>query len=362
MHNFNGGGAEKVTLKTATELAERGYDVTLVMRECKGQLKDSVPKNIKVIDLNINNKLKITKNLKNIVKLKKCLSEEKFDIIFGVTFNMSVLLGITAKLMRNKPRIIAINHSTISKENYKFMSIRKTIMNFLSNSFEKFIFVSDGARKDYIKYMKISERKTLTIYNPIVSEEIIKLGKEKIDCDWLNNSRDYKIILNIGRLEKEKNQKLLLQATKIVSQKINVRLIILGEGNLEDKLKQIAKEEGIENIVLFYGFTSNPYAFLSKADLFVLSSDVEGLPTVLIEALACGCNIVSTDCPYGPAEILDNEKYGSLAKVNDKYDLAKKIIEALRKPKAEKKDLLERADNFSVEKSIDEYVKIIENK
>lgn len=361
MHNFNGGGAEKVTLKTATELAKKGYDVTLIMRECKGTLKDIVPRNIKVIDLKINNKSKIIRNLKNIIRLKKSLEQEKFDVVFGVTFNMCVLLGFTVKFIINKPRIIAIMHRTISQEKYKFMKIRKLIMNCVSTDIEKIVFVSEGARKDYIKFMKISEEKTLTIYNPIVSDEIFNLSKEKVECDWLDNGRDYKTILNIGRLSKEKNQILLLKAFKIVSEKVDSKLIILGEGNLKTELIKFAYKEKIDDKVMFYGFTKNPYAFLNKADLFVLSSDYEGLPTVLIEAMACGCNVVSTNCPYGPDEILDHGKYGILAKVNDEEDLAEKIINALAKPKVEKNILMKRANDFSVEKSISKYIKLIEN-
>ena len=361
MHNFNGGGAEKVTIKTANELANRGYDVTLIMRECIGPLKNEVPENIKVIDLKICNKSKLIKNIVNVIKLKNCLNKEKFDLIFGVTFNMSVLLGIANQITISKPRIIVIIHNTISKEKYRLMKIRRKIMNDISNKIEKIIFVSEGARKDYIKAMNINESKTLTIYNPIVSKDILSMCKEHVECEWLEKKQDYKILLNIGRLEKAKNQKMLLEAVKIVNKKQKVRLIILGEGNLEKELKQKAKDEKIEDIVLFYGFTKNPYAFFSKADLFVLSSDYEGLPTVLIEALACGCNIVSTDCPYGPDEILVHGKYGTLAKVNDANDLAQKICETLKKPKIESKYLLQRANDFTVEKSINEYVKLIEN-
>lgn len=360
MHNFNGGGAEKVTIKTAEELANRGYDVTLIMRENKGILSNNIPVNIKVIDLKINGNSKIFKNLINIVKLGKLLKENDYEVIFGVTFNMSVLLALSSMLYINKSRLFAIMHSTISQEKHKLMRIRKIIMNKVSKKFEKIIFVSEGARVDYIKTMNIDSIKTTTIYNPIVSKEISKKENENVDCDWINYKNDYKIIINIGRLTIEKNQKLLLNAIKLVSKKEKVKLIVLGDGALKDKLNKIAEENGISDIVKFYGFVNNPYSFLAKADLLVLSSKYEGLPTVLIEALACGCNVVSTDCPTGPNEILENGTYGKLVPLDNEEEMASAILYMLNDGKISSDVLKKRSEKFSVENSIKKYIKLME--
>ena len=358
MHNFNGGGAEKVTLKTVEGLMAHGYDVTMIMRENIGELKNCIPDGIHIIDLKINNKSKIIKNISNIKKLNKVLKKEKFDIVFGVTFNMSLILALSS--FYDTTKLIAIMHNTISYEKHRFMRIRKIIMNLVSKKFKKIVFVSNGARKDYIDAMKIDESKTITIYNPVVSEEIIEKSLQKTNCDWIDNKGDYKVIINIGRLTAQKNQKMLLKAIKIVSKKEKIRLIILGDGELKDELQNLAKKENINDIVKFWGFTNNPYAFLSKSDLFVLSSNYEGLPTVLIEALACGCKIVSTDCPTGPKEILDNGNYGKLVELNDENKMASAICEVLQEEKINKSFIMNRAQLFTIKKAIDEYISLIE--
>lgn len=362
MHNFNGGGAEKVTIKLADELEKRGYNVTFIMRETIGELKNTVPHSINVIDLNINNKSKIIKNLKNITALKKIFNANEFDIMLSITFNMSVLAGIAKFISRSKMKLFAIMHNTISKEKNSLFMLRKLIIKLVNKQIKRFVFVSDGARLDFIQTMKIDDKKTITIYNPVVSDEIEEKCLEKINCDWLDNKDGYKVIVNIGRLTPQKNQQFLLQAIKKVSEEIKVRLIILGEGELRKKLETKADELQISDIVNFYGFAENPYVFLKKADLFVLSSDYEGLPTVLIESLACGCNIVSTDCPTGPYEILDNGKYGKLVQLNNLEEMVENIKYMLKSGGLEENILKERAKVFSIENSVDKYILLMEDK
>ena len=133
---------------------------------------------------------------------------------------------------------------------------------------------------------------------------------------------------------------------------------MLGEGRLRPKLLSLARELGVAEQVDFPGFRENPYAFLARADLFVLSSRNEALPTVLIEAMACGCPVVSTDCPYGPREILEDGRLGPLVPVGDADALAEAMARVLDAPPS--RDLLrERASFFSVERAVDRYEEML---
>ena len=166
------------------------------------------------------------------------------------------------------------------------------------------------------------------------------------------------IILSVGRLARVKDFPTLLCAIQHVSTNRRIRLIILGEGNWRKRLESMARKLGVEELVSLPGWVDNPYAFMSRAALFVLSSKHEGLGNVLIEALACGCPCVSTNCPSGPAEILDNGRFGPLVPVGDAPALAAAVESVLDCPPNESR-LLKRAADFSFNASIDHYERIL---
>lgn len=163
------------------------------------------------------------------------------------------------------------------------------------------------------------------------------------------------LIIAVGRLSPEKDYKTLLSAYKKVKEQIECRLIILGEGAERTNLLNLANSLDITEYIDLPGFVSNPYAWIARSNLFVLSSRYEGLPTVLIEALACGTPVVSTNCISGPAEILENGKFGDLVPVGDVEALAKAIIHNIRHPRP-KDPLMERGNEFSVEVALQAYL------
>jgi glycosyltransferase involved in cell wall biosynthesis len=165
------------------------------------------------------------------------------------------------------------------------------------------------------------------------------------------------VILSAGRLVKEKDYETLIRAFAMVRKKRPARLAILGEGAERNSLLELTERLGIKEDVALLGFKTNPYVYMARATVFVLSSTVEGLPNVIVEAMAVGTPIVSTDCKSGPREILDDGKYGILVPVGDADALAKAIEKQLDEP-TDKELLLKRSEDFSLEKVIDQFLEI----
>lgn len=261
-------------------------------------------------------------------------------------------------VLKKKIKLYATVHNSISMEKKSFASIRNKLMKYLDKYIVKTIVVSKEAENDYIETVGICKEKTMTIYNPVISDKIYSLQKESVDHKWLTKNKDFKTLVAAGRLTEQKNYPLLLESIKILSKDINIRLIILGDGELKNDLVELTKMLKIDDIVDFVGFTENPYKYFYNCDTYVMSSNWEGLPTVLIEAIACGCNIVSTECKSGPKEILDNGRYGILTPINNREKLAEAIKKSLY---AEKNidDKLKKAKEFTIEKSIKSYLKIL---
>ena len=156
----------------------------------------------------------------------------------------------------------------------------------------------------------------------------------------------------------QKNFPLLINAFQQIQEETKAKLVILGGGPEKPKLKKLIQEYEISDHVYLPGYVSNPYAYLSRASLFALSSDFEGLPTVLIEALACGCPVVSTDCPSGPREILEDGKWGTLVPVGDAEKLAEAMVKTLNNP-PQRARLKERAEAFNVASAVKQYQKTL---
>ena len=174
---------------------------------------------------------------------------------------------------------------------------------------------------------------------------------------WLDGS-DIPVVIAAGKLKPQKDFETLLRAFALVQAKRNARLIILGRGPKKQALRELATELGISDCFQLPGHVRNPYAYFSRAAVFVLSSAWEGLPNVLIEAMACGCSVVSTDCPSGPFEILEEGAVGRLVPVGDATAMAKAIIESLDNP-TRKDVLLARARAFSYEEAISAYESVL---
>ena len=227
---------------------------------------------------------------------------------------------------------------------------------------------SEGIAENERTLIPANKNKVVMIYNP-VSVKVQELAAETPEycAKWFTpdthsntklTNRAF-VILAVGRLIKQKNFAMLVRAVSEVRKQKNVQLIILGDGPERTSIESQAVTLGIEKHLAMPGWVKNPYAYMSRADLFVLSSNHEGFPNVLAEALACGCPVVSTNCPHGPSEILENGLWGHLTPMNDPVAMSKTICTALDE-NSDRNRLRKRAGEFAVETSSSKLEKLFE--
>ncbi len=217
--------------------------------------------------------------------------------------------------------------------------------------------VSHGITSEFSKVPNLSGGRVHTVYNPIDIGYIKRKSREPVNHCWLVNP-NCPVILAIGKLIKRKDFVTLLRAFARLVSKRKARLIVLGEGRFRSSLHSLANRLSVAEHVDFPGFAENPFAFLAKADLFVLSSRNEGLPTVLIEAMVCGCPVVSTDCDFGPREILEDGRQGPLVPVGEPEALAGAMLSVLDNP-PRREALQTRAEFFNAARAVDRYEELL---
>ena len=353
---FSSGGAERFLLDLINSIDLNRFKVYLVIGRKNGvSYKEFLKKdkNIRYINLGF----KDDEDHLIYKKLAKKIDEMKPDICFSIGIFTNFILLDSVNEIDYKGKIV------LRESNY--ISLRKNLSNELCKKFldynksDKIVSLTKGMKKDMLKY-GVNKSKIIMINNIVDINHILKESNKENNNKTFNKISSRKII-SIGRLEDQKNHKLLIDAFKIVSENINdVELVILGKGSLEKQLKKYTSEIGLDNKVHFLGFQDNPYNFIKNCDLFVLSSLYEGLPHVLLETMVLKVPIISTNCKTGPKDIFKNNKYGYLVKNNDSNAMANKIIDLLNDDKKLNKKV-EKAYNRVLEYSADVVVKKYEN-
>jgi glycosyltransferase involved in cell wall biosynthesis len=257
-------------------------------------------------------------------------------------------------------RLLVTIHNTISRSvsdaGSKWKRNVPELMRCLFHRANHVIAVSHGVAEDLRRELRLTNANIEVVYNPVVRPELHDLAREPVPHPWLADAAS-PVLVAASKLKPQKDLGMLLRAFAVLRQRRPVRLILLGEGPELDALRALAQQLGIDADVHFAGFVQNPFAYYSRARLFVMSSAWEGLPTALIEALACGCPVVSTDCPSGPREILDGGRYGTLVPVGDHLALAQAMDAALD-AQLRPDELMMRASLFSIDNSVEHYEKL----
>ncbi len=332
MPELFGAGGQRSMLNLAHGIAAEGYPLDLVLAKAKGEFLGEVREPVRVVDL------KASRALTSAPALVRYLRSERPEAMLSVFGFLNVVAIPAWRLSRVKTRMFVCEQNTVSMEagNAASWGTRVTprLMRHLYPWANGVVVVSQGVRDDMVQLTGVPRRHVTVIYNPsVVGAEIQEKAKEPLDHPWFKPGQP-PVLVAVGRLQQQKDYPMLLQAFAQVRRSQPARLLILGEGKERPTLEALIKELDLEDDVGLPGFVMNPYAYLARASLFVLSSRWEGLPTVLIEALCCGTPAVSTDCPSGPREILRNGKYGALTPVGDATAFAQAIGAALEKPLA----------------------------
>jgi glycosyltransferase involved in cell wall biosynthesis len=346
------GGAEKIMTEIANEIS-RKVDLELVLVKEKGEYLDKVNNDVDVVNLNAK------RSITAIPKLVSYLQKVEPVTIISASRVVNRIAPLAKKFAKSNAKLVLTEHVTTKEfamREFKHY-INKYLMKITYSFADEIVCVSKGVRNDLVSNIGVEKDKTKVIYNPVVDKKMIDKSRKKVEHKWFEKD-NIKVILSAGRLEYNKDFSSLIEAASIVRREMDVRLLILGEGSERDSLEEKVKQKGLEKYVSMPGYTDNPYKYMSKADVFAFSSwGREGLPTVLIEALACNCPIVSTNCPTGPAEILGNGEWGTLVPTEDPEELANALVQVLREDR--KNNLRQRADDFRKEKSIDQYLEML---
>lgn len=323
MYSLHDGGAQRTMVNIINNLDKSKYEVVLVLGTQKNNVYiDLINKDIRV------EYLSKPKLRKCIFKLAAIIRAENPSLIFTTLNNNNIILSISKLISCKKIPIVV--RETNNRTQSKNVSVMNRIMTYFAYNCaaKKIVALSEGVKIDLIDNFKINPEKIVVIYNPVEVDEIKKMAEEKVE--EINVSSKEKILIAAGRLAEQKDYPTMLRAFSQVLESQEARLIILGRGPLESNLKELCKELGIIKKVNFLGFKSNPYKYISKADIFLLSSRWEGFGHVIVEAMACGVPVIATDCKSGPAEIIKSNQYGVLVPVGDVEILAEKTIEALK--------------------------------
>ena len=348
--SLEGGGAERAMLDIGRGLAQRGFTVDLVLMRPTGPYLADVPDSVRVVALDTRSLLATLPALMNYLRCRR-----PSVLLSTLTTNNVAALLACVRLGRDL-RVIVRQASHFSMD-YATRSLRGRIALAIERALWRFadaVVANSCAVAGDLKRIapRISSR-VRVIRNPVVGPDLHERAAEPVDHPWFRDTK-VPVVLAAGRLISVKDHATLLKAFAAVAGERVVRLVIIGEGVERDRLLALARGLGIADRVDLPGFQRNPFAWMARSGVFVMSSLFEGSPNVLVQAMACGTTVVSTDCPGGTREILGSGAWGALTPVGDYRALAAAISEALDNPMAPG-ELIGRANDFSTESSIDGY-------
>ena len=390
LDDLRGGGIQKMRLKIAGSLVERGHKVDLVVCDVQGPLRSRVPDGVRVVELEpsplfaarvaalasappelwryyapIVLATDATPTLPYFPALVRYLRNQCPDAFCAATPLVNVEASLACRKAGSRARIVVSEHNNISHGHPLGRGMIGRLLPPMNRRVyeraDALIAVSNGVAEDMAARMGLPRERITTVYNPTVTPEIARRARESLDHPWFVPGNP-PVVLGVGRLSAGKDFATLVRAFARVRSQKPARLMILGEAKnpkktaqAQSELMELAAELDVADDVALPGFVENPYAYLARASVYVMSSLYgEGLPNAVIEALACGCPVVSTDCPSGPSEILEQGRYGRLVPVRDIVALANAILETIDTP-PNRDALRARSEAFSIDRAVDCY-------
>ncbi|MEB3295659.1 MAG: glycosyltransferase [Synechococcales bacterium] len=348
---LNGGGAERVAVNMLKGLIHRNIQADLVVGTAQGPYLNQVPSAARLVDLQAG------RVIKSILPLARYLKETHPFALLCHMSHTNVAAVAAHRLAQVQTRLVLIEqvHASRSVSPLWRSHLVPIFMRWLYPQADAVVGVSEGVAQDLQTMLGLTDVKA--IYSPIVDFQSLQTASNPPDHPWFQPGQP-PVFLAVGRLDPQKDFVTLIRAFAQVQAKIPARLMILGEGSERQSLETLIQSLGLTDAIALPGFASNPFAYMSHAAAFVLSSRWEGLPTVLVEALACGCPVISTDCPSGPEEILEQGRFGPLVPMGDVNALANAMVSVLSQP-LPKQLLIERAQRFSIHRAMEDYLDLI---
>lgn len=352
--SLRGGGAERVMVTLANGFAVRGLAVDLVLAKAEGPFLGDVAANVRVVDLGAR---RVASSLPRLVGY---LRRERPCAMLSALNHANVIALLARRLAGGRTRLVVSEHNNLSQSMTVEPSRRGRLMPwFMRRTYpwaDGVVAVSAGVADNLARAIALPRESIEVIYNPVVGEQTLCLANAPLDHPWFAPGEP-PVVLGVGRLTAQKDFDVLIRAFASVRKMRPARLMILGEGELRTELEALIRQLGIGADVALPGFQANPLVYMRRAALFVLSSRFEGFGNVLVEAMACGTPVVSTDCPSGPAEILEGGKWGRLAPVGDAEALAEAMLATLAE--TQHPDVAHRARDFGVDRAVDGYLRAL---
>jgi glycosyltransferase involved in cell wall biosynthesis len=350
--NLNGGGAERLHVNLANNWVSQGFDVEFILLRKEGVLIPLLAPEIKVKGLNVD------RIRDAIFPLASQLRKSRPQIVLTAMWPLTSVAVLAWIISGCKGKLFLSDHENLRLayigQKRATLSYLKNIIRFSYPLASGIIAVSRGVKNELCLLGNLPNKLVRVIHNP-AAVGVSSVRETSTVRDQLWGAGFDRHILTAGRLAPEKDHESLIKAFALIPKNFNAKLVILGNGPARADLEALVIQLELEGRVLLPGFIVDPYPWFRSADLFVLSSLREGFGNVIVEALECGLPVVSTNCPSGPAEILEDGRFGKLVPVKDPPALAFAMLESLDSPH-DRAMLMRRSQDFSVRKISDEYL------
>lgn len=350
--DFGGGGAERIMVFLANAFAGRGVETTFIAGLAEGPCLADLSNDVRLVDLGV------ARFSRAVRPLVRHLNQEPPDAVLSALTHANLVTLLAARMARRGPRIVVAEHNSttmLANAGGGAKQLVKTgLMRWLYPRADCITFVSQAMQAEFATLLRLPQTRMATVYNPVPVARLRALAAAGPTHPWLAG-KEGPVVIAAGRLTGQKDFPTLLRAFARLPPP--VRLIIFGEGPGRAELDALRTELGLADRVSLPGFLANLPAELAAGDLFVLSSLWEGLPGVLLEALALAVPVVATDCPTGPHEILEGGRWGRLVPMSQPGELAAAMQATLDRPvKAPVDQVLAR---FAPERIVDQYLTLL---
>ncbi|PCJ67878.1 MAG: hypothetical protein COA58_01695 [Bacteroidetes bacterium] len=352
------GGADRVTVNLLNHFDSDKYEVELALMHSNGEMQSMLDRPIKIHDLKVG-WLGFAVN-----PLMKLIRSNNYDVLYSTCGGMSIPMMIAAKRTNFRGLKVVSERNSLHRT-YSSIVKKKSLLSFKKRYYKQADLVTVVSREigsEVQEVLGVNESQIRVVNNPLIGDSFFSEMQEEASFPSIETGTFN--ILAIGRFVKQKDYGTMLKAfNALYTNNKNVRLNILGKGPLQKDIEDLVDILGITNVVSFLGFDSNPFKYLRIADAFILSSLHEGMPGVLVQAMAAGLPVISTDCPTGPNEIIDNNKNGILIPVSD-ISAAHLALESLLHNPEKSMEMGKKAalsiERYSINNGVDSYFKILD--